>query len=370
MSNDAKKFEGLEVFETYLRNKHTRKLYRGSFERFLRYAEIDDPIYFLTMPDEDLYEFLKRYLLHLRQRTENGTLKANSIRIELSGIVHFFTYNDRIVNWKKLYKIIPDNVKCGGDKAYTKDQIRILLKGTNKIRNRFLILIMATAGARVGAIPELKLKHVKSIENCYRIILYNEDRQEYVSFMTPECSRLYEQYLEVRKSEGEVLTLESPLIRYDYSDQKTQTLAIGSSAIYDIVSRIMKKSGIERVKNGHRYDIPMDHGFRKFFGTCLKINSQLSYSVTERLMGHTKYLDKSYFLPENTDLFEEYKKAIPGLTMDDIEAKNAEIKTLQEQLEQKHQLQDQIARLEQIQSNVLAELEHLKTLNANAVIQS
>jgi len=360
----------MEVYDDYITNKHTKKLYRGCFERFLQYLSITDPNYLLSIPDKDLYDLLKKYILHLRQRVEQGELRANSIKIMMSGIGHFFTCNDKTINWKKLSKMVPPSTKGGGDKAYTKDQIRALLSVTNKVRNKFLLIFMASTGARVGAIPDLKLEHVQQIENCYYVTLYNDDLQEYVSFMTPECSKLYNQYLQSRKSEGELLTQQSPLFRYDYSDGKKTSRAIGSAAIYDIVARLVQNSGIQRVKKGRRYDIAADHGFRKFFATCLKSNPGISHSVTERLLGHEEYLEKSYFLPDIQRLFTEYKKAIEDLTIDDIESKNAEIKTLQEQLEQKHQLQDQIARLEQIQNNVLAELERLKTLNANTVIQT
>jgi integrase/recombinase XerD len=344
VSQTLQKFDCMAVFEEYLTNPHTKKLYLGSFERFLLHTKITDPSYFLRLPNEELYDVLKKYLLYLRQRSEQGTFKVNSIRIELAGIVHFFTYNDKVVNWKKLYKIIPQNVKNGGEKAYSKDQIRILLKSTIKVRNKLLVLFMASTGARVGSIPDLKLKHIHKIDGCYFVVLYNEEKEEYVSFMSPECSRLYEQYLHTRESDGEVLTQESPLFRYDYADGKKLNQPIGTAAIYDIVARMVKKAGIGRNKKGRRYDIAVDHGFRKFFATCLKSNPALSHSVTERLLGHQEYLESSYFLPEIEKLFKEYQKAIPDLTVDDIEAKNEEIRQLQAQVNEKLMLEDKIER--------------------------
>jgi hypothetical protein len=160
-----------------------------------------------------------------------------------------------------------------------------------------------------------------------------------------------------------VLTQESPLFRYDYANGRRLNRSIGREAMYDIISRMVKNSGIERTKKGRRYDVAIDHGFRKFFATCLKSNSKISYSVTERLLGHQEYLENSYFLPEIEKLFMEYQKAIPDLTIDDIEAKNQEILRLKDQANEKLKLEDQIARLEQIQGNVLAELERLKAVH-------
>jgi hypothetical protein len=47
-----------------------------------------------------------------------------------------------------------------------------------------------------------------------------------------------------------LLTQQSPLFRYDYSDGKKTNQAIGSAAIYDIVARLVQNSGIQRVKKG------------------------------------------------------------------------------------------------------------------------
>lgn len=360
MSQTLQKFDCMSVFEEYITNKITRKNYRQGFERFLLHTKITDPSYFLKLANEELYDVLKRYLLHLRRRAEQGTFKVNSIRTEFAGITHFFTYNDKTVNWKKLYKTIPQNIKNGGERAYNKEHIRTMLKGTYKVRNKLLALFMASTGARVGSISDLKLKHVKQIENCYYVTLYNEEKEEYVSFMSPECSRLYEQYLQTRKSDGEILTQESPLFRHDYANGRKLNDPIESDAIYNIISRMVTNSGIERNKKGHRYDIAMNHGFRKFYATCLKSNPQISHSTTERLLGHQEYLESSYFLPEITVLFNEYKKAVPALTIDDIEAKNEEIRQLQDRVNDKLKLEDKIARQEQILSNVLAELERMR----------
>lgn len=216
---------------------------------------------------------------------------------------------------------------------------------------------MTSSGARVGAIPVLTLGHMHKIEDCYYVKLYSEEEEEYISFLTPECSRMYEQYLQTRKNEGEDLTPQSPLLRYDYDSKQTKyNQSIGIEAIYDVVSRMVRKAGIERKKIGRRFDIPTDHGFRKFFGTVIKSNEKISYSTTERLLGHEGYLEKSYFLPQIEALFAEYKKAIPSLTINDIEAKNEEIKSLQAQVIENLKLEDKIARLEQSHRNLVDEI--------------
>ncbi len=360
----------MAVFEEYITNKETRRLYTESFERFLRHFNLTDPSYLLTQSKEETFDILKKYILFQRQRAEQGQIKAVSIRISLAGIVHFYTYNDVVVNWKKLYKLIPQNTKAGGDKAYSKEQLQAMLNGTYKMRNRFLVLFMASTGARVGALHELKLKHLSPIEDCHYVVLYNDEKEEYVSFTTPECSRLYEQYLQTRRNEGEVLTQESPLFRHDYDKGKKDNLSIGRQIIYDVISRMVNNSGINRTKKGNRFDIPIVHGLRKFFATQVKGNPSISYSTSERLLGHAGYLEKSYFLPDLQKLFTEYRKVIPSLTVDQTFVQKEEIRQLRAQKnemdkmkEENEMLSDKIERQEQILSNVLSELERLKTQN-------
>ena len=75
----------MSVFEEYITNKYRRTHYLGSFDRFLRHFNLTDPSYLLTSSNEETYSILKKYILHLRERVENGTLKVNSIRIEQYG---------------------------------------------------------------------------------------------------------------------------------------------------------------------------------------------------------------------------------------------------------------------------------------------
>jgi hypothetical protein len=51
-----------------------------------------------VLPSPELYEILKKYLLHLREMAEQGRYKINSIRPEFAGIAHFFTFNDKVIN--------------------------------------------------------------------------------------------------------------------------------------------------------------------------------------------------------------------------------------------------------------------------------
>jgi integrase/recombinase XerD len=72
-----------------------------------------------------------------------------------------------------------------------------------------------------------------------------------------------------------------------------------------------------REKQGFCFDIQMDMGFRKRFNTILKLNSQVNSNIAEKLMGHKRGLDGSYFVPTKEQCFEEFRKSIPELVIDE-----------------------------------------------------
>ena len=99
-------------------------------------------------------------------------------------------------------------------------------------------------------------------------------------------------------------------------------------AIQSIVLRSLRKAGLRLEKKNGRYPIPINHGFRKRFVTILKSNSDVPIAYAERLAGHKVYIDErgnkikldgAYLTPELSRLFEEFKRVIPELMINDSE---------------------------------------------------
>jgi hypothetical protein len=72
-------------------------------------------------------------------------------------------------------------------------------------RGKVIVLLMASTRMRVGALPELKLKHLKrfNIDNnifIYQIQIYASSKKyTYKTYCTPECAQAIDKYLEYRK---------------------------------------------------------------------------------------------------------------------------------------------------------------------------
>ena len=146
-----------------------------------------------------------------------------------------------------------------------------------------------------------------------------KERVRYVTFITPEAKPLLRQYLDLRKRKGEAFTPESPLLAS--ADKKELT----AHALRLRWRRLLRKAGLaEKSKTFHKLRM---HVLRKYFHTMLEI-AGVSKSFSERLLGHSGYLDDSYFKPLLGDLLREYRKAIPQLQIIE-EAKLEEVRKRQ-----------------------------------------
>ena len=65
-----------------------------------------------------------------------------------------------------------------------------MLGSINQIRNKAIVHFIASSGVRVGAIPDLKLRHIRDMPlDCKSILVYEDTIEEYQTFLTPEASK-------------------------------------------------------------------------------------------------------------------------------------------------------------------------------------
>jgi integrase len=79
----------------------------------------------------------------------------------------------------------PEKVKKAGYSAYQTGDIQKMLGfcGRSK-RNRALIHFLASTGCRVGAIHDLRLKHVTQEDDSKSVLFYEGSNEEYYGFLT------------------------------------------------------------------------------------------------------------------------------------------------------------------------------------------
>ncbi len=243
------------------------------------------------------------YLVNMR----NSGKGYSTIHYYAASVLAFYKINDVTLNITKINKFIPVVQKVRKDRAYTHDEISKLLEIADE-RGRVMILLMVSSGIHVGALPLLRLRHLEGS----KLTVYENDREEYFTFVNPECEKAINTYLDFRTRYGEKLDKNSPLIREQFNTKdpfrikKPRQLTI--PMINWILIHLEEKAGI-RIK-----EVTATHGFRKFFTTQL-INSKVNPEIREMLLGHKIGLASCYYRPTEEEMYAEYEKAIDDLTI-------------------------------------------------------
>jgi len=332
----------LIIFEESIKTEATRKAYLYQLEQFRKWTKIKDFDSLLQAPQKQIQELLEDYVMHLKRK-----ISPNSVPIYYAPIELFFVMNDITINYKKLRKLFPKKIKKGNERGYTIEEIRKIIKNAKSKRNRSIVLLFASSGIRLGAIPGILLKRLSKIgKNSYAIKIYEDETDEDFVFTTPEATKAIDEYLDEREKDGEYIDQESPLIRTSYKLGIEKAKTCNLDALAHIMARLV--SCIDRKKRGNRFDVPKDHGFRKFYGTVIKDTQGITPTMSEKLINHVGVvqLDGSYFKPTKEQMFEAYQKTISGLTIDQAEKHKAQIESQQKEITELQEKNQRISRLE------------------------
>jgi integrase len=203
------------------------------------------------------------------------------------------------------------------DKPYTHQQIARLLEFSD-LREKAIILLMASSGMRIGALPLMKISDLTPIEThqLYQIRVYaNSKSNRHYTFCTPECRKTIDNYLDYRRQCGENITPKSPLFRREFDKRDIFQVAndvkpLTRNSIKTALRQVLYASGVRTpfVRksdtlsiNNNRRDIAMSHGFRKFFDTTCT-HSGMNPIYIDWCLGHSlKGVKDSYFLPQPDD---------------------------------------------------------------------
>ena len=336
----------LIIFHSAINSKYTKESYDKLLNQFTKYYIIKDSDSLVSIKPKKLQTMIEDYVMYLRSEDKSHS----TINSTLCSLNLFFSMNDITLNWKKLKKLLPEKKKTSGDMPYTTDQVWNILNQTSNPKFRAVIHFMASSGVRVGSFVEMKIKDIEDFKNgCKSVKVYAGSKDEYYTFIHQEAVNALEEYLESRRKKGEKLTGDSWLFIAKSSDKSMCTETITSS-----LARFVTKA-LEREKTGLRYDIMTCHALRKRFNTILKSNKEINSNIGEKLMGHstTIKLDESYFKPTLEVIFDEYRKAIPELVIDEsarlrleLEKKNRQLSSLESKDKRIEQLENSLSSLE------------------------
>lgn len=340
-------------FKQAIKRPTTFRAYNLALDRFMILSKMKSYDKVTTLKTDKVQDLLESYIISLNK------MSFQTANQRLAGVELFFDMNMVLYHKKVLRKLLPGNDKeQGGKLPYTTEEIREMLSLTTKLRSKAIIHFFACTGCRPSAIidPVLRIKHVEDMQyKCKSVLVYSGSKENYYAFLTPEASKALDDYLKQRKLNGEKLDGESPVFANvaNFPTTKQENLSVNSTN--QIIRDILKKSSIERNRNGQRHDKAELYGFRKRFNTILKLDNEINSNIAEKLMAHKRGLDGTYLQPTKQECFAEFIKAIPQLTIDPVNKQQIQIKDLEEKLETTENLKARITALEQekIKSNEL-----------------
>ena len=323
-----------KLFVSSLRSKHTRKAYETALVDFMEYAGIST-LDELTGLDRDKFQDkLIDFVIDKRK-----TLSYNSVSTKLAGMMKFCTMLDREINWKKVYSFLGEYTKTIKDRVYTREELQKVIQNAD-IRARVLVLLLTSTGMRIGAVPDLCIRHLKKWESYgfYQFTIYEKAREEYVCFCTPECAKEIDAYLAYRRRFGETITSDSPLIRDDFPPEDDKSAScprrVTHAALRSNFGRLLIKTGVRtKSTTRKRQEVMIMHSMRKYCNTHL-IKAGVNGIIKEMLIGHSVKLDDAYFRPTDEELLKEYVKAIPLLSISNETRLNQQVTKLEEDLTQ------------------------------------
>ena len=357
--------KALEVFTNSIRSEKTLVIYSKRLEEFHKFTKIKNYDAYLKMDNRTIENMIMEYVIFLKKKIDRGIFGPNSMAQRIVPIEFFLSQNDILINAKKIHRMYPRRVKTKGELPYTLEDLQAMLNTTTKSRDKALITFFASTGVRPEAVPDLRYRHLIEMDlGCKAVTIYEDDPEEYISFLTPECVKYLQKYLKEREFYGEKIIPETPLFRSAYrrknADENVKPMVYDAlkASMYDIIQRakIRKKFS----DSGKRHDKALFGGFRKWFETTLNNNNDVNPNVTEKLMGHRNDLRGVYYNPNITVRFENFKKSIPELTIDEKFRLRLENESKEKKIQELQTDKKRIAELESSMANIRIHLERIK----------
>ena len=367
-----KRKDPYQLFLDSIKNEETKRKYKKALHRFLKlipnkiYQESID-----VVPEDQSLEILARLFVQLarndptivqniiaafikeeKKLVELGELNPNTLPNHIKPIRTLLDANSVPLHWKSLHKLYPRPKKTE-DRTYTREELQRMIEASPDITDKLIIQLFSSGGFRLEAWDYFTWKDViffKNRNGSFKgaaLLVYRGDPESYWTFVTPEACQTLEHYRDIWKSKSLSYPLpDDPLIRAVRYPVVRRLNAFG---VKRRLQKIVAKIGLRPpLKEGQkRHEIPLDHGFRKYFNTMMR-RAKVNYLDKEDMMGHSTGLEKHYerYQEDDFERFSEYEKAIPYLTISAEERQKLKIEKLQksqkdvETLEKKIELLD------------------------------
>lgn len=266
--------------------------------------------------------------------------RANNIKSMVMGVKKFL-FSNRVngVEWEFVGR--PKVSVQIRDRIPSNDELRLILSNKTTLRDKALFMAAATSGLRIGTLATLKIGDLTAYENTGFITVTGgkgrklAEGREYQTWVTPETFDAIQEYLKTRTD----IERNSPLFAKISNGEENVSMYPQNVARVWLML-VTRAKLLKRIENHRMYDLHV-HTLRKYFQTKTKL-AGCKTSFVDLWLGHTvsEYLNGSYFRPDIRESFNEYKKAIPALTLFtkeqvELQAVKTQVSTLTDKLAEK-----------------------------------
>jgi integrase len=288
--------------------------------------------------------------------------------------------------WKRQLGLIKGSKPLTIDRKPTIDELKKLLNHAN-ILYKAIFFTSATSGQRIESILKLEIDDIDFDYEPVKLTIYpdaSKSGNPIITFITPECSDVIKQWLNVRDSRLKTMinrsierikTMEKNRKRNPIEEKKDETTKLLFPVKYATVQqafmRLLNKAGLDKrnVRTTNRYELHI-HSLRKFFISQLKQVPEIPESVIHILAGQEGYMGGSYDRFDADDLAGHYKKGIhklniyEGVPKEELTQIKEEIrKEMKTKMDEKFKAQGEYIRIiSDIQQEKIKLTEHEKEL--------
>ena len=343
------KYEPFQNFEDYIRNPKTLSDYTNTLSLFFRDEENTFKNHIahfeeLTIKEQSaifthllkidlpgMTRTIRNYVGSMKERVNQDAMKPATLRNRLKGIKALMEANDVEFKWKKINKGLPKSGK-GKDRAYTRPELQKMIAKSPKLVDKVIVTFFTATGIRVGAWDDLTWGDVIFFYNenkapkGFAVKIYSWSDEEYWTHGTPESANYLLLYKEQWNNKfGSYPRPTEPLLTIE---NRSFIRRMRASTVRSRMVSLTKSCGIRFVLDDRkkRHEVMIDHGMRKYFNTMCR-RAKIDFADKEDMMGHDVAQEGSYgrYVEDDFELWPEYQKAIPFLTIDDTMRQQLEL---------------------------------------------
>jgi integrase len=317
-----------------------------------------------------------KFFQNKRDQIDRKEMAIGTVRNYVKSIKLFCDMADLPIPWAKITRGLPKAKRFANDRAPTLNEIHKIVEYPDR-RIKPVIFMMASTGIRVGAWDYLRYGHIAPIERegklvAAKVLVYAGTPDSYITFMTIEAYREVEAWMNFRNQCGEKISSDSWVMRDLWDTEAairknmhtTGVVAmpkkLSSIGIKRLIERALWAQGLRKdLEEGKkRHDFATCHSLRKYFKTRCELAGVKPINV-ESLMGHSTGISDAYYRPRESELLDDYLKAMESLAIDDARKLKIEVESLRADISELERKNKRIEELEMKQRQFEAAFQSL-----------